>query len=346
MTSPSRRPRVTVMAGLALAAGLLAALAGCSGGSAAVAGTSSDATAATTAAPATSGFPVTIDNCGSSVTVAHEPRRIVLVNNDALANLEALGAVDRIVAVTATPQAGLYDAATTDTLAALTVLSTEKNATGGSVVSQESILGAQPDLVIAPEKAVDRAALAAAGIPVFSPSAYCDNPPAAYTQTATFDRVWTEVQTLGAILGETDRAAEVIADARGNLQASAPDAGTAVALYVSSGGSVLSPYGGPSMVTPVFAAAGLRNVYADQDQRVFDANVEDIAARDPGTIVLLYSGDDPQSVKDAFLSAPGVQNLTAVRENRVITLAFPYTDPPSVLSTRGPAAVRTALAAL
>lgn len=343
MRTPSRSPRTTTVAGLALAAGLLAAgLTGCANGSAAVAGTSSAAVSGS----AGSAFPVTVDNCGTSVTVEHQPHRIVLVNNDALANLEALGAVDRIVAVTATPQTGLYDTATTDALAKLTVLSTEKNATGGSVVSQESLLGAQPDLVIAPEKAVDRAALAAAGIPVLSPSAYCTNPPAAYTQTATFDRVWTEVQTLGAVLGEPDRAAQVVEAARGSLQAAAPDAGTAAALYVSSGGSVLSPYGGPSMVTPVLAAAGLRNVYADQDKRVFDANVEDIAARDPGTIVLLYSGDDPQSVKAAFLSAPGVQNLTAVRENRVVTLAFPYTDPPSVLSTRGPAALRTALAAL
>lgn len=326
-----------------------ALLAGCSTGSATVAGTSaagSGTASGATSSAATAGFPVTVDNCGSAVTVEHAPHRIVMVNNDALANLEALGAVDRIVAVTAAPQADLYQSATDDALAKLTVLSTEKNATGGSVVSQESILGAQPDLVIAPEKAVDRSALAAAGIPLFSPTAYCTNPPAAYTQTATFDRVWTEVQTLGAILGEPERAAQVVDEARASLGTSAPDAGTAAALYVSSGGSVLSPYGGPSMVTPVFAAAGLTNVYADQNQRVFDANVEDIAARDPGTIVLLYAGVDPQTVKDSFLSSPGVQNLRAVRDNRVVTLAFPYTDPPSVLSARGPAALRTALAAL
>lgn len=346
MTTPSRSTRTAALAGLALVGLLTAGLAGCSSGSAAVAGTSSGASVASSGAPAATGFPVTVDNCGSTVTIEDAPQRIVLVNNDTLANLEALGAVDRIVAVTATPPSGLYDTATTDALAKLTVLSTEKNATGGSVVSQESILGAQPDLVIAPEKAVDRSALAAAGIPVFSPTAYCTNPPAAYTQTATFDRVWAEVQTLGTILGEPDRATQVVDAAQANLKAAAPDAGSAVALYVSSGGSVLSPYGGPSMVTPVFAAAGLRNVYADQNQRVFDANIEDIAARDPGTIVLLYSGDDPQSVKEAFLSAPGVQNLTAVRENRVVTLAFSYTDPPSVLSTRGPAALRTALSAL
>lgn len=324
----------------ALAAGALAVLAGCAGPAA------SPAPAESTAS-ADASFPVTVDNCGSSVTIENRPERIVMVNNDALSNLEALHAVDRIVAVTATPQPGLYDQSTYDALAPLTVLSTQKNATGGSVVSQESILGARPDLVIAPENAVDRVALAAAGIPVYSPTAYCANPPAAYAQTATFQRVWDEVSTYGEILGEPDLATAAIASARGAVDGATPtDRGTAAALYVSSGGSALSPYGASSMVTPVFAAAGLTNVYADTPERVFDANIEDIIARDPATIVLLSSAPDPQTTIDAFLSAPGVAGLSAVEAGRVVALAFPYTDPPSILSTRGPAVLTDELARL
>lgn len=296
-------------------------------------------------------YPLTIDNCGTAVTIENAPSRIVMINNDALANLEALDAVDRIVAVTATPQPELYQPETVAAIDELAVLSTQQNETGGSVVSQESILGADPDLVIAPERAVDREALAAAGIPLFSPTAYCENPPAAYTETATFDRVWNELDALGQVLGVPERAAEVIADGREQIAdaeatAAASDEGTAAALYVSSGGTTLSPYGGPSMVTPVFAAAGLTNVYADTPERVFDANLEDIIARDPQTIVLLYSGGDPQATIDAFLSAPGVSGLSAVTGDRVIALAFPYTDPPSVLSTQGPAQLAGLLATL
>ena len=84
-----------------------------------------------------------------------------MVNNDSLPNIEALEAVDRVVAVTSALQPGLYDDSTYDTLGIAHRLSTEKNATGGSIVSLESILGAEPDLVIAPENAVDRTALAA-----------------------------------------------------------------------------------------------------------------------------------------------------------------------------------------
>lgn len=340
--------RAVAPGGVAL---LVLALAACSGGgssssssSAPAAAGSSSASAESSSAPAA--FPVTITNCGSEVTLEHEPERILLVNNDSIANLEALGAIDRVVGVTATPQEGLYEPATYTALAALPVLSTTTNSTGGSIVSQEAILGATPDLVIAPENAVDRAALAAAGIAVYSPTAYCADPPAELKETATFDRVWDELATYGELLGVPEKAAEVVSSAKREIAGlGAPDAGTAVALYVSSGGAVLSPYGGPSMVTPIFEAAGLTNVYADSDQRVFDASLEDITSRDPGTIVLLSSGD-PEATRAAFLSAPGVDGLTAVRNNRVVTLAFPYTDPPTVLSTRGPAQLIAALAAL
>lgn len=312
-----------------LSASLLLALAGCSaaGGS------------GTPAEPAPSGttgdFPVTIANCGHDLTLDHRPERIVLVNSDAIADIEALGAVDRVVAITAQPAPGLYDQQTYDALGALTLLSTEKNATGGSVVSQESLLGATPDLVVAPANAVDREALQRAGIAVYTPPSYCPAPTS--SSPATFDRVWSDLDDLGAILGERDRADEVAATLRETVSIAAADRGTAAAVYVSSGGSVISPYGAQSMVTPVFQAAGLDNVYADVDDRVFDVSTEDLVARDPQTVVVLYSTGDPQAAVDAFTSAPGVASMTAVRGARVVALPFPFTDPPSVLSVRGPA---------
>ena len=325
-------------AALTIAALTLAALSACAPTASAPDGGASTSDAADA--------PITIDNCGSEVTLAAPAKRIVLVNNDSLPNLEALDAVDRVVALTSTVQPGLYKDSTYTTLDSLDLLSTEKNATGGSIVSQESILGARPDLVIAPENAVDRAALAAAGIAVYTPSAYCANPGPELSQPATFDRVWSEVRTLGALLGESDQAEQVVAQGAASLGSEAPDAGTAAALYVSSGGSVLSPYGGPSMATPVFAAAGLTNVYAGSPERVFDANIEDIISRDPATIVLLYSSGEPKDVIDSFMSAPGVSALSAVQKGRVVALQFPYTDPPSMLSIAGPQQVRGLLSTL
>jgi len=327
---PRRLPAALIIAAIALAA-----LSACA--------TAPVSSASTTDRADTA---ISVENCGSQVTLDAPAKRIVLVNNDSLPNLEALDAVDRVVAVTSAPQEGLYQDSTYSTLDSLNLLSTEKNSTGGSIVSQESLLGAQPDLVIAPENAVDREALAASGIAVYTPSAYCANPGPELGEPATFDRVWSEVRTLGTLLGASELAEQVVAAGSAGLSSTAPDAGTAAALYVSSGGSVLSPYGGPSMVTPVFAAAGLENVYADSDERVFDANVEDIISRDPGTIVLLYSSGDPQAVVDSFLSAPGVSALSAVEKGRVVALQFAYTDPPSMLSIAGPEQLSRLLATL
>jgi iron complex transport system substrate-binding protein len=331
-----RRPPTRPLTALLITTAALATLAGCSPTTAGGA----------TEPAATTGFPTAVENCGSEIALTAPAERVVLVNNDALPNLEALEVMDRVVAVTSAVQPGLYADATYSALAGLDTLSTEKNATGGSVVSLEGILGAEPDLVIAPENAVDRAALASAGIALYTPTAYCANPAPELGEPATFDRVWDEIHTLGALFGETERAAQLVETGQASITTSAPDAGTAAALYVSSGGSVLSPYGGPSMVTPVFTAAGLTNVYADSSERVFDANIEDIIARDPGTIVLLYSTGDPQETIDSFISAPGVAGLGAVQDGRVLALQFPYTDPPSMLSIAGPAQLSALLATL
>jgi len=341
-SSTRTRPRSTrVLTAIGLLA--TAAVVGLSGCAA-----SSSATEPTTSPNGAAHFPVTIENCGTPVTITAAPRRIVLVNNDELPNLEALHAVDRIVGITAPLAPDLYAKQTYRDLARLHVLSTKQTSTGGSVVSQESLLGAKPDLVIAPANAVDRDALQAAGIPLYTPSAYCTDPGPELSSTATFGRVWSELRTLGTVLGEQALAEDAVQAGRATLakQSASTDRGTAAALYVSSGGGVLSPYGGPSMVTPVFHAVGLHNVYADAKQRVFDANVEDIISRDPSTIVLLYSSGTAQDTIDSFRTAPGVSGLSAVRHHRVVALRFPFTDPPSTLSVAGPAELARQLDAL
>ncbi|MFB6726287.1 ABC transporter substrate-binding protein [Kribbella sp. NPDC056345] len=284
-----------------------------------------------------SGSPITVQSCGQDLQLKAPARRIFVVDNDPVANLEALGAVDRVVGATSRLDPGLYEQSTYQFFEKLGTTVAEKNATGGSVVSQESILATEPDLVIAADVTVDRPALEAAGVPVYIPAAYCGTRGAKLAGRATFDRVWDELRTYGRMLGTETQAEQTIKAATGKITGLKPPArGTAAAIYVSSGGKVLSPYGGPSMVTPIFESVGLSNVYADVDKRVFDVSSEDLVSRNPQTIVLLYSGDKPQETLKAFTSATGVAGLAAVREKRVITLPFPYTDPPSALTTRAP----------
>ncbi len=123
------RPPSRVPAILAVTAVALVGLSACSTSSAINPGSSGGG------APTSNVPPTTVENCGSDVTLDAPAERIVLVNNDSLPNLEALGAVDHVVALTSALQPDLYDDSTYSTLENLDVLSTEKNSTGGSIVS-------------------------------------------------------------------------------------------------------------------------------------------------------------------------------------------------------------------
>ncbi|WP_417309072.1 ABC transporter substrate-binding protein [Devosia sp.] len=300
------------------------------------------------AALAQQSFPATVENCGATVTIEAQPERILMVNADDVALLAELGALDRLVARTGTPEAELFAPDVYAALDNVPLLTTENNVTGGSVLSLETILAQNPDLVLAPENAVDRQLLAEAGIPLYSPPAYCNDLSLIPGGTASFDLVYDQLETFGTLLGKSDLAADRIAALKASVAPTdAGDShGTGFALYVAAGGKTLYPYGARSMVTPVFAAAGLDNVYADTDERVFEAGTEELLGQDPDVIVLLYSGTSPDVVLADFMSVPGVENFKAVENGHVVTLPFSFTDPPSPLSLKGAAALAEKLAAL
>ena len=294
------------------------------------------------------GFPIMVTNCGREVTVESAPKRILMVNNDAISLVASLGALDRVVGLTSELLPDVYPEEYYTALSGAEQLRAEKNATGGSVVTQESILALQPDLVLAPDTSVDRDALAEAGIPTYSPPAYCAEADPALSGPASFDGVYHEVENYGKLLGEQDAAAteiEKLKESVSGLADPTTDLGTAAALYVSTTG-VLSAYGASSMISAQFEAAGLTNVYQDEAQRVFDISAEDLLTRNPDTIVLLYSGSSASETIAGFQSAPGVDALAAVKADRVLVLPFPFTDPPTPMSIVGAEKLAAELAEL
>lgn len=282
-------------------------------------------------------YPLTVTNCGVDVTFAQAPQRVFLVNADAVPLLAAVNALDAVVARTGTFDPDVFDDATQPALDAIPHLEAEKNATGGAVISQEVILERQPDLVIAPENAVDRDGLAEAGVNLYSPPAYCEQ--GAPTGEASFDWAYEQVDEYGRIFGARDAAAAAVArleDRVASLRTSGHDSGlTAAALYVPEGGGTLYPYGAPSMLTPIMSAAGLNNVYGDAGERVFEVNVEDLLERDPDVLVLLHSAGDGHDTIATVAGIPGLEALSAVSEGRLAVLRFAYTDPPTPMSVRG-----------
>jgi iron complex transport system substrate-binding protein len=306
----TRRPLLAV----ALAAPLLAVLAGC----------------AAAPAPATTPGGVTVENCGVTVTFDTPPERVVTIKSTSTEMMLALGVGDRIVGTAfqdgPVPEEWAADAA------GLTSIS-------DFMPSEEAVLELEPDLVysgwesaFAPDAAGDRAELAALGVAGYVPPAACrsaDVPP-----KLTFDEVFREIEEAAAIFGVS--ADDLLAQQRDELAAIEADDRGLTALWYSSGTDI--PYVGAGLGAPqlVLETAGLTNIAGDVAMTWSSYGWESVVAADPDVIVLIDADWNTAESKIALLeSNPATAALDAVQQGRYIVLPF----------AAGEAGVRTVSAA-
>ncbi|WP_445444035.1 ABC transporter substrate-binding protein [Clavibacter sp. km3a] len=309
--APPARPRAAARLP-ALAAALAAALV--------LAGCAADAPAAP---PAADAGPVSVDSCDRTLSFPAGPQRIVSLWPAVTEMLLELGAGDRLVGQAFTDQSPPLDRYR-DAYDRIPVLAT-------GAVDRETLLAWHPDLIVADGEyhfdgtelpTIDD--LAALGIRVYVISSFCHG----QVTTGHVDDAATDLAALGTLLGAEPAADRAIAGERSRL--AAVDARVADAAPVDLAvlqifdGSVYADARG--LYSDVVARAGGRDVYEDAlpaDQYYAEVSVEDVARRDPGTIVYLYSTDAERDSVRADLEArlPGVR---AVREGRM--LALPSTD--------------------
>ncbi|HSP53226.1 MAG TPA: putative F420-0 ABC transporter substrate-binding protein, partial [Cryobacterium sp.] len=291
------QPMYLVVVGAAASALLLS---GCAGASPA---------AEPTAEPG-AGYPVTIDNCGTDVTVAAAPERIVTIKSSTTELLLALGLGDRIVG------SAFLDGPLPASLA--------KAGAGLNVVSdfvpgQEAVLGLTPDFVyggwesnFSAEGVGERAALTDLGIGNYVSPAACKGD-GYMPDPLTFDSVFAEITEAGAIFGAEEAAADLIADQQETLAGLEPTDAGPTALWYSSGTD--TPYVGAGIGSPnmIMQAAGLRNVFADVDDTWTSVGWESVIEANPSVIVLVDATWNTAASKIANLEAnPATQQLDAV----------------------------------
>lgn len=324
----SLRPRraTAVAAALAALVVLVVPLAACSSGAASTGGASTAPPAAVpTEGPTSAAFrPVTVDNCGTSVTVTQPPSRVVTIKSTPTETMLALGLGDRIVGEAY--QDGPVPDRWADAAAGIPVLS-------DTVPGQESVLALDPDLVYAGwESNVsadggvgDRATLAGLGIGTYvSPSAckekdYQPDP-------LTFDDVFSEITEVGALFGVPEAAAELVASLQSDLADVSPVTGVS-AFWWSSGND--TPYAGAGIGAPqmIMDAAGVTNILSSVHDTWTSAGWEDVAAADPDVLVLVDASWNSYDRKVQILeSTPALQQLTAVKEKRFVRLPFAATE--------------------
>lgn len=295
----------------------ISVLAGC-------ATTAAQAGPESTGTPAQASYPVTIDNCGTTVTFDAAPEKVLAIKSTSIEMMLALGLQDRMIG-TAFPDGEYAEdwAARGDGIP----LISEK------VPGQEATLSLEPDLVYAgwesnvtADGAGDREALASLGVNTFvSPSA-CQAP-GYQPDPLTFDDVFAEIEQIGTIFDAPDAAAELVDDMQVRLEALTPDDRGLSALWFSSGSD--TPFVGAGIGAPqmMMEAAGLTNIAEDVPETWSSLSWEVIVEANPDVIVLVDSAWGSTEKKIGVLEAnPATAALPAVVNHRYLVVPFPSAE--------------------
>ena len=298
----------------------LLALTGCTAAPAEPAASGSPAAPASPAAFT----PVTVDNCGTEVTVTTPPTHVVTIKSTSNEMLLALGLQGSLVgtAFSDGPVPARYAAAAAN----VPVLSDK-------VPGPEALLAAAPDFVyggwesnFSADGAGDRKTLAERGIGTYVSPAACKEK-GYQPDPLTFEDVFGEIREVASLFGVTDRAETLIATQQRALAGVTKPAEPTTALWYSSGAD--TPYVGAGIGAPqlMMDEVGLTNIFADVHDTWTSAGWEAVVAADPDVIVLVDASWNTAEKKISQLEAnPATNKLTAVREHRYLTIPFPAAE--------------------
>lgn len=327
-----------------------ALLAGCASGAAptAAATDSAPGTGAPSDPDAASGVvsaPFTADNCGTDVTVASPPQRIITVKSAMTELVLALGAGDRLVGTAYQDGpvnqedplvSGEVALGTEQDVAALLA---DLPSLGERMPSREGVLALEPDLVLAGWESVfaadaagERPGYADLGIATFVAPAACTQARYAPLPLEWSD-VLAEVTQIGELLGTTPQAERVVTELQDHLDLAeqrraelATDEAPSV-LWWSSGSE--TPYVGAGQGAPqlILTTAGLTNIAADLPGGWGPYSWEAAAAADPDYLVLVDSEwNSAEHKKELLAQNPVTAAMTAVRDEHYLVVPFAATE--------------------
>lgn len=310
---------------LVLTAAVVLGLSGC--GASEVVGSS----AAASAGQGATQYPLTLDNCGTQVTIDAAPERVVSLDQNSTEILLSLGLQDRMVGTASWTDPVLESLA--DANAAVPRLA-------DNAPTYEVVLGADPDFVtasfgrhFAEGGVTSRDRFAETGIDSYLSPTDCDNGTSingggTRTTPLEVDALYAEITELGEIFDVSDRAAELVSDLQTRAAAATEgvdfDGATAAYWFADT----KTPYvaGGLGSAAMLGSSTGLANVFADLDDDWPATTWEDIVDRNPQVLILgdlqrdRFPGDRLDE-KVAFLeSDPLTKTMDAVQNKRYIDL--------------------------
>jgi iron complex transport system substrate-binding protein len=276
--------------------------------------TASDPATATTISSAS--YPVTIENCGRTLTFTQPPQRALAYYSYLADTLLKLGVGDAISAlmVEYTPYTSPPDIA--EAYQQLNVLVRD-----GDVPSRETTLNLQPDFayVAFPEYSLDGASgfatlqeLEAAGAQVYIPGGQC---PGATYADYTVETVYTDILNLGKIFGVEADAQAIVEEMRSRIaavqQRIADREPVRVAYCGEELGQVPVYVWARGLQSDIIRLAGGQNVYDRGDVDYIQISAEEFASNDVDAFLV----SNEEVGKFLITTFP---NLTASQNNHAI----------------------------
>lgn len=297
------------------------------------------ATAEPAATASAAGFPVDVSNCGRTLHFDTPPARIVSGWSSSTELLLALGAGDSLV--------GRYNTSTGAVTGRYAEAAAKVPVLGVNAPGREALLAARPQLIWADgeylfdgKQLPTIADLAKQGVQVMVLSGFCGDD----ATKARIRDVDTDLDALGRILGRTDDARRLRAEVDQRLSAVAARVGGKPAtpvVFLSSFDKQLYTYEG--VYSDMARLAGATNAYAGvlpAKAYYGQVSVEDVARRNPGTVVYLLSGGETEQAARAQLGK-ALPTVAAIRDNRIVFM--PQNDSTNLAGVAGVEKLATAL---
>ncbi|MFD6897121.1 ABC transporter substrate-binding protein [Rhodococcus sp. NPDC060086] len=313
--------------GVALIAAAMT-VAGCSSSD-----TETDTTEQDITASSTSNYPLSIENCGRTVTIDGPPRRAVSLNQGSTEILLSLGLADRMVGT----------ATWTDPVRENLAAENEKvPRLADNNPSFEVVLDTEPDFVSASfGGTLGEGGVATSeqfeqiGVPSYLSPTDCDgkdddsvNSDGNRTEPLTMESVYKEIRELAAIFDVAERGEDFVAELEQRYEVAAGEIDASGASLAYWFADTATPYvagccGSSGIITD---SVGAKNVFDDTTNEWPQVSWESILDRDPTALVLgdlsrrSIAGDALDSKIEFLESNPVTQRLTAVQNQRYIVV--------------------------
>lgn len=286
-------------------------------------------------AGAATAHPLTLDNCGQSVSYPAAPQRAVTLNQTAAEILVRLGVGDRVVGT------GYEIEEISDDIESQYHAIPQLSARGQEI-KHETLLAAQPDFVYSsfasfftPEQSGTREELHRLGVRTYLTEFDCVFHES--VSGAGFELLFDEYRELAAIFGVPERGEQMVADQRAVV-----DRGIATADQIEGSPSVMwfystfggTPYAaGPGgMPQHVSDLIGVENIFDDASTKWPEVSWDEVAARNPDIIVIAdltrgEPGDTAEEKIELLKADPLTSRLPAVQNDRFVIIPGSYMDP-------------------